>query len=131
VLEYKVLLNNELGAPFVPGRGLRQGCPLSPFLFLMCVGGLSALLKKEERRGMVQGMCVSRDAPRINHILFDDDNFFFFRAGVPEARAMKTVLETYATISGQVVNFEKSGAYFTSHTYLMLRAGISVILGVH
>ena len=48
-VSYLVLINGEPKGKFIPSRGLRQGDPISPYLFLLCVEGLSAMLKKEVR----------------------------------------------------------------------------------
>ncbi|CAN1761930.1 Transposon TX1 uncharacterized 149 kDa protein [Linum perenne] len=130
LVEYKVLINNTKGTTFWPGRGLRQGCPLSPFFFLICAEGLSLLMKNEEKRGRLQGMRVSGKAPRTTHLLFADDSFFFFRVGVRDARALRRVLDTYASASGQLINYSKSGVYFTSSTDVLLKEATSQILGV-
>ncbi|CAN1818577.1 Transposon TX1 uncharacterized 149 kDa protein [Linum perenne] len=129
-VEYRVSINNTLGEAFRPERGLRQGCPLSPFLFLICVEGLSLLLRKEVRCGRLKGVRVSASVPRVSHLLFADDSLLLFRVGIREARTIRKVLDTYASASGQLVNYEKSGIHFTRDTDLKLREGVSAILGV-
>jgi hypothetical protein len=57
---------------FKSGRGLRQGCPLSPLLFILVMEGLSLLLKESQREGKLTGINVSRTI-KILHILFVDD----------------------------------------------------------
>ena len=59
----------EMG-PVVPSRGLRQGDPLSPYLFILCMEGLSALLRKYESQRFIQGVKVCTNAPSINHLFF-------------------------------------------------------------
>ena len=62
-ITYSVLINGETKGNIVPSRGLRQGDPISPYLFLLCAEGLSAMLRKEEEQGNIQGISVCRGAP--------------------------------------------------------------------
>ena len=54
-VEYLVLINGEAKGKIILTRGLRQGDPISPYLFLLCAEGLSAMIKKEERDGLLKG----------------------------------------------------------------------------
>ncbi|CAN0911776.1 Transposon TX1 uncharacterized 149 kDa protein [Linum grandiflorum] len=74
-VQYSVLVNGEWVGPIVPCRGLRQGCPLSSFLFIMCAEGLSAMIHKAAAVGHLTGTRVCRGAPSITHLLFADDIF--------------------------------------------------------
>ena len=47
-ISYSVLINGEPKGRIVPTRGLRQGDPISPYLFLLCEGGLSAMLRRDD-----------------------------------------------------------------------------------
>ena len=69
---YKVLRGNEEVGPIVPSRGLRQGDPLSPDLFIICAEGLSLLLRKHERAGLIHGVWVAKGAPIVTHLFFAD-----------------------------------------------------------
>jgi hypothetical protein len=75
---YRVKVNGEHSTSFVPQRGLRQGDPLSPYLFLLCAEAFSALLKKGERDGLLARVKIYQNAPSISHLLFADDSFFLF-----------------------------------------------------
>lgn len=98
----------------VPSRGLRQGDPLSLYLFIICAEGLSSLLRKHERAGLVHGVRVVRGAPIMNHLFFADD-CFFFKANAQEARIIKQSLAIYGVASGQVVNYNKSSISFSAN----------------
>ena len=54
-VEYRVRINDEETESFKPTRGLRQGDPLSPYLFLLCTEGLTALLAHAEEIGNIFG----------------------------------------------------------------------------
>ncbi|KAG8482089.1 hypothetical protein CXB51_027072 [Gossypium anomalum] len=71
---------DQLGVKFQPSRGLRQGDPLSPFLFLICGEGLSSLMRLAAREGLLKGVKASRNGPPISHLLFADDCILFGEA---------------------------------------------------
>jgi hypothetical protein len=53
---------------FIPTRGLRQGDPLCPYLFLICAKGLSSLLAHHEEVRGIEGIRVCRNAPSVSHL---------------------------------------------------------------
>ena len=65
---------------FSQSRGLWRGDPLSPYLFLLVVDGLSSLLRHYESLGQIEGLKICRRAPSITHLLFEDESLLFFRA---------------------------------------------------
>ena len=109
---FLVLINGEPRGTITPSKGLRQGDPISPYLFLLFVEGLTALLRKKEAVGLIRGLVVSRLAPSISHIFFVDDCIIFCRATMEECRQVATVLEVYEKESGQKLNREKNLAIF-------------------
>ena len=77
---YSILINGEPQGNIVPTRGLHQGDPLSPYLFLLCTEGFHGLLKKFENLGDIKGISISHNGPKLIHLLFADDSFIFCRA---------------------------------------------------
>lgn len=81
-VSYSILVNGNATDSFVPERGLQQGDPLSPFLFLFCAEGFSSLLKRAKIQGGIQGAVVARNAPAVSHLFFADDTMLFTRANM-------------------------------------------------
>jgi hypothetical protein len=111
-VRYSVKLNGTLLDSFLPSRGLRQGDPLSPFLFLFVADGLSALLHKDIQDNRLTPVKICRRAPGISHLLFADDGLLFFKADPSEARRVMQVLEKYSRSTGQLINPNKCSIYF-------------------
>ena len=81
-VSYKVRFNSQETDVFNPTRGIRQGDPLSPYLFLICAEGLSSLLQYEEEAGGIEGIRVCRNAPSVSHLLFADDSLILMKADI-------------------------------------------------
>ena len=129
-VDYSVLVNGTQVGPIIPGRGLRQGDPLSPYLFIICAEGLSSLIRDAETRGVLTGTKVCRQAPSVSHLLFADDCFLFFKATEVQAHTMKNILSTYELASGQAISLPKSEIYCSRNVPDDLKATITDNLGV-
>ena len=105
---FAVLVNGQPSRTFIPTRGLRQGDPLSPFLFVLCAEGLSTLLRDAEKRNLIHGIKIARRVNPISHLFFADDSLLFIRANEDEVDNVLSVLSTYEAASGQKLNMEKS-----------------------
>jgi hypothetical protein len=115
-VSYKIKINGSHTSCFIPQRGLRQGDPLSPYLFILCAHGLSALLHKAEQDGKIQGIKICHGAPSINHLFFTDDSLILMKARVKDLKELKHILEVYERASGQVINKDKSLIIFSLNT---------------
>lgn len=127
---YLVNFNGVHIGPIISFRGLRQGDPLSPYLFLLCVEGLSWSIKRAADEGRLSGCRIQAQAPVITHLLFADDSFIFCKASLAEIREIKSILQDYEEIFGQAINFQKSGIFFSSNVRLNNPVEIKNILGV-
>lgn len=74
----------EKRASFNLGRGLRQGDPLSPYLFIIVADVLSNLLSRSLRNHHFLGLKISRLCPTLSHLLFADDMILFLKAEAGE-----------------------------------------------
>lgn len=69
-ITYSVILNGHARWKFQPSRGIRKDDPISPYLFLLCVEGLSTLLDRAKQQGDIQGIKVARGYQPINQFFF-------------------------------------------------------------
>ena len=99
-VSYSVLRNGQPVGNIKPTKGLRQGDPLSPYLFLLCAMGLQGLIKKVETNGDIRGVSICRNGPRVSHLFFADDSVLFCRAKVEECQRVLELLSVYEKGSG-------------------------------
>ena len=108
---FSIFVNGKPYGMVHPSRGIRQGDPLSPYLFLLCAEGFTTLLAKAEFEGRIKGVSICRGAPRVTYLLFADDSLLFCQAIHNEGEAIVEILQTYANASDQSINLEKSFVY--------------------
>ena len=127
---YKVLLNGHPKGNIVPERGLRQGDPLSPYLFILCTEALIENIRKEEREKRLTRLKISRGGPVVSHLLFADDSLFFCKANMAECDVIHKLVKDYEAVSGQLINFDKSSLQFGHKVPDSQRVDIQNKLGI-
>jgi len=134
-VSYSVLINGQPMKQFSPSRGLRQGDPLSPYLFLLCAEGLSALIRTAEREGRISGVPIAVGGTRLSHLFFADDCLLFCRANSMEWSSIMEILNVYERASGQQLNAAKTSVFFSRNTgndfreWVRSTAGLAVVQG--
>ncbi|KAL9691204.1 hypothetical protein QQ045_011623 [Rhodiola kirilowii] len=103
-----IVINGSPSQEFPMERGLRQGDPLSPFLFLLAAEGLSMILNKAVNSGLISGVEWVRNGASLTHLQFADDTVLFCRPEMEEVRMIKKLLTSFAVCSGLEINFSKS-----------------------
>jgi hypothetical protein len=107
-VRYSVRLNNVPLEPFKPSCGLRQGDPLSPYLFLFMADGLSRLVQQ----GNLHQLHVCQRAPGVSHLLFTEDTLMFMQMNEQHATMVDRVLHQYEQGTGQLINPAKCSIMF-------------------
>ena len=130
LVSYSVLLNGQLVGNIKPSRGLRQGNPLSPYLFVMCAMGLQSLLHKAEMEGYIRGVAICRNGPKVSHLFFANDSVLFCNAKEEECQKILDIPSIYVRGSGQKINREKTNTFFSSNTLHEVQVQIQQVFGV-
>ena len=115
-VSYSILLNGQPHGHIVLDRGLRQGDPLSQYLFLLITEGLHSLFKKAEEDGVIRGVSLCANGPRISHLLFADDSLVFCKATISECVQIQSVLHRYEQAFGQSINGAKTSIFQLEHS---------------
>ena len=100
IVSYSILINGSPSKPFNPSRGLRQGDPLSPYLFLLCANVLSCALLKQEASKHLKGIKIGRANQPLSHLLFADDSFLFFKNDKSSPQTIQNTLAWYCSLFG-------------------------------
>eukprot|EP00253_Pinus_taeda_P012160 PITA_12160 len=118
---------NPASDTFRPSRGIRQGDPLSPFLFVIVTEGLGRIIKSAALSHNLKGLSFN-NSPAYTHQQFVDDNMLFAHPSVQEARLLKDLLSTFSEASGALINRIKSQIFFFN-TPVATQNSITQILG--
>ncbi|XP_042515374.1 uncharacterized protein LOC122089747 [Macadamia integrifolia] len=121
------MLNGGSVGYFGVGRGLRQGDPISPMLFIIAeevlCRGLTNLVAKKRLKAL-NDPC---GAATLVHSLFTDDIFIFSNASIRYVKNLKLFLSKYEDFSGQKINIEKSKIFLGPITARRKQAIIDVL----
>jgi hypothetical protein len=121
-----VLINGEPTNFFKSERGLRQGCPLSPYLFILIMEGLSILLSRSFSEHKISGIKVSKFV-KLVHLMFVDDVLIMSMADPAEWHCILEVLQRFCLVSGLSINPSKSSVHHwgvSDSELLLLKATI-------
>lgn len=114
-VQFSVQLSGRVVSQIDPQRGLRQGDPLSPYLFILASEVLSAMMNCKTEQGEMRGIKLARGSSKLTHcIMFADDTIVFLRATRDNCENFIHILNAYCSASGQQINLEKSNLFFSS-----------------
>ncbi|KAM1524905.1 hypothetical protein ACFX10_009445 [Malus domestica] len=129
-VKFEVILNGQPGNKFAPSSGLKQGDPLSPYLFIFVGEVLSRLFQEAAATNLLDGMRIGLSGPCISHLFFADDTLLFLRADEKNCRNLINILGQYCDASGQRVNVQKSSVYFGVNVPKVVAVELGSILGM-
>jgi hypothetical protein len=115
-VKYSVIVNGNPCGIITPSRGIRQGDPISPYLFLLCAEVLSAMITRANGEGRLMGVPTSKRGPKISHLFFADDSLLFCRATLMQWNHLSSILKVYEETSGQKMNENKTAIFFSKNT---------------
>lgn len=125
------ILVNGSGDGFInPTRGLRQGCPLSPYLFILAMEFLTKKIQVSLNQGKIEGVRVARTTPVLTSIMYVDDLIIMGKAEPDEVTEYQRILSEFAQQSGLMVNPEKSSIWFSWRCEEQCKHDIVAQLGV-
>ncbi|CAA7045734.1 unnamed protein product [Microthlaspi erraticum] len=128
---FQFLINGTAVGFVQPSRGIRQGDPLSPYLFILCSEVLSGLCHKAQANGQITGVRIATRGPQVNHLLFADDTMFFCKSNEKTCAALKEVLRKYEEASGQKISCQKSVITFSKQTPEYVKRRVKRDLGIN
>jgi hypothetical protein len=129
-IKYKFKINGSLTEELIPERGLRQGDPISPYLFLLCAEAFSSLLNSAETRGELVDVKICPNTPSFNHLLFADDSLILMKVTPESSQHLQNILQLYEVCSGHTINVEKSAIMFSKNTNSEAKKEMMTTLGV-
>ncbi|KAL0362130.1 UNVERIFIED_CONTAM: putative mitochondrial protein [Sesamum calycinum] len=117
---FLVALNGSFHGFFMGKKGLRQGDPMSPALFLLCMEYFSRLIKRKTTDSDFN-FHPKREKLKITHLLFADDLMMFSRGDLPSIHILMECLQEFRDVSGLTVNTSKSSIFTAGIENNMLR----------
>lgn len=127
---YFILVNGSAEGKILPTRGIRLCDPICPYLYLICIEGLSSLIHNEVQAKVIHGFKASYNGRAISNMLFADDPLVFCQATNDECQNLLRVLNIYAKASGQYVNFQKSVITFGKEVSDQAKSNLTLVTGI-
>jgi hypothetical protein len=109
---FSILVNGVPSGPFSPSRGIRQGDPLSPFLFVLMAEGLGRSISAAITDKSLKGLPLHNFQPALSHSQFVDDTLLLNSPSAKEALSLNAILSDFTEASGMSLNLDKSKLYF-------------------
>ncbi|KAK5811200.1 hypothetical protein PVK06_026524 [Gossypium arboreum] len=124
----QVLWNGAPTQKFSLARSIRQCCPLSPYLFVLCMEWLGHRFHAGISLGEWSPIWLSHSGQNLSHLFFADDLVIFSRADLTHIGILENCLRIFCELSGHKVNIRKTNIFFSTSVNEFLRSEINGIL---
>lgn len=111
----RMLWNGEALDEFLPSRGIRQGDPLSPYLFILCIERLFQMIGLAVKHNLWKPICLTKGGPKLSHFAFADDLLLFTKASLEQVHILQTIMDLFCKISRQKISKDKSSVFFSKN----------------
>ena len=125
-----LLVNGSKLDSFQPSRGIRQGDPISPYLFLLCMEFLGVQITSMYEDKRWDKVRASRSGPSFSHVFFANDLMLFAKADYKNCEAINEVLDNFCNLAGQRVSITKSKILFSPNVTSRRARGICRRMGI-
>lgn len=129
IVSNSIIINGSAHGCITPSRGLWQGDPLSPYLFLIGAEAFSSIIHNATRSKELDGISICRGCPYVTRLFFANDNLLFCKANSQECYILTEILRKYEAASGQKINTNKSSIFFNHNTPQETKDEMLEILG--
>ncbi|GJU74026.1 RNA-directed DNA polymerase, eukaryota, reverse transcriptase zinc-binding domain protein [Tanacetum coccineum] len=117
--KFSISVNGERVCYFKGGRGLRQGDPISPYLFTLVMEVLNLLIKKNIEEHVDFKYHYGCNSLKITHLCFADDLLVFCYGDSESVKVIKESLDEFSGYSGLLPNMQKSTVFFRGRVQLI------------
>ena len=126
---FHILWNRTPLSKVVPNQGVRQGNPLSPYLFVLCLERLSHKLEEVVRCKLLHPIKF-RARIRLSHLFFADDIFLFTKATTRDCKNLCQILQKFCDSSAQLMSVTKSRLWFSPSTPSRIKEQVAGIFAI-
>lgn len=123
-----MLWNGEVLEEFSPSRGIRQGDPFFPYLFVLCIERLFQMVSLAVDHDFWKPIKLNRGGPQISHLAFEDDLILF--ANLEQVHMIQSILDIFCNSSGLKVSKEKSKVFCSSNVAWHVKQQLSGALDI-
>lgn len=109
-----IIVNGDTIDYFKPSWGIRQGGPISPYIFILCMERLFRTIDEVVGNKTWNPIGISMTGPKISHLFFDDDLTLLSRADPLSCVTISRILNEFCSNSGQKLNLSKSKVIFST-----------------